>query len=332
MSFSLSQSPLSSLPNTGVGMASPLAGSAEQSALNTLLSYMQSSSPLESGTPAGPTAAGIGGQGRGAPSTGSLAGDLAGVHSSGMGRAALGMAMNPASLVTTVPATMAAIALNALSDTPAKSLGAVMGIRGLANAISNAMAPGAFGQRHGEIAALDPAQAAANAAAKGMSLSDLATSKDDWGGVSPGGEAGFGAPSDSTNANSTATGQDGLGNDGTGAGGAGMGAGAPGNDSSDYAKGGRVIALAGGGKLALGMGGGLDDLIPTSIDGREAARLSDGEFVIPADVVSMMGDGSSNEGSRRLYDFVRSIRQNKTGTSEQAGPLPVGDILRRVLS
>ena len=63
-----------------------------------------------------------------------------------------------------------------------------------------------------------------------------------------------------------------------------------------------------------------------------AAALSDGEFVVPADVVSMMGDGSSNAGARRLYDLVKQIREAKTGTDEQAGPLPVGTILKRSLS
>lgn len=98
-----------------------------------------------------------------------------------------------------------------------------------------------------------------------------------------------------------------------------------------FAEGG-LVPLAGGGKIAVGPGGGLDDLIPTSINGRRAAALSDGEFVIPADVVSMMGDGSSNAGARRLYDLVRQIREAKTGTNEQAGPLPVGTILKRTLS
>ena len=99
----------------------------------------------------------------------------------------------------------------------------------------------------------------------------------------------------------------------------------------EFAEGG-LVPLAGGGKIAIGPGGGLDDLIPTSINGRRAAALSDGEFVIPADVVSMMGDGSSNAGARRLYDLVKQIREAKTGTEEQAGPLPVGTILKRTLS
>jgi hypothetical protein len=101
-------------------------------------------------------------------------------------------------------------------------------------------------------------------------------------------------------------------------------------DIEGYARGG-IIPLPGGGKIAKGPGGGLDDLIPTSIDGRRAAALSDGEFVIPADVVSMMGDGSTNAGSKRLYDLVRQVRQHKTGTSRQAGPLQVGKILERTM-
>ena len=95
-----------------------------------------------------------------------------------------------------------------------------------------------------------------------------------------------------------------------------------------YAGGGQVIPLAEGGKVAVGPGGGLDDLIPTTIDGADAAALSDGEFVIPADVVSMMGDGSSTGGARRLYDLVKQVRQLKTGTDEQAQPLQFADILR----
>ncbi len=94
---------------------------------------------------------------------------------------------------------------------------------------------------------------------------------------------------------------------------------------------GGITQLAAGGKVAIGPGGGLDDLIPTTIDGRQAAALSDGEFVIPADVVSMLGDGSSNAGSRRLYDLVRQIRHEKTGTSQQAGPIDFAQMYERTM-
>lgn len=89
--------------------------------------------------------------------------------------------------------------------------------------------------------------------------------------------------------------------------------------------------FAAGGSVVRGLGSGLDDLVPTTINGRRAAALSDGEFVVPADVVSMMGDGSTDAGARRLYDFMNTVRQHKTGTTEQAGPLPIGDILKRSL-
>lgn len=119
-----------------------------------------------------------------------------------------------------------------------------------------------------------------------------------------------------------------------GAGDANFGMGEKGNPSStdNYRAGGLVGVqeLAGGGKIVTGPGGGLDDLIPTTIDGRRAARLSDGEFVIPADVVSMFGDGSTRAGSERLYDIVRTVRKEKTGTTRQAGQLPVGRILERI--
>lgn len=101
-------------------------------------------------------------------------------------------------------------------------------------------------------------------------------------------------------------------------------------DTPTFAAGG-LIELVGGGKVARGPGGGMDDLIPTTIDGQRAAALSDGEFVIPADVVSMMGDGSTNAGSKRLYDLVREIREAKTGRDRQANPLQFTDILRRTL-
>lgn len=97
-----------------------------------------------------------------------------------------------------------------------------------------------------------------------------------------------------------------------------------------YANGGAVIPLAEGGKIAVGPGNGMDDLIPTTIDGRELAALSDGEFVIPADVVSMMGDGSTKGGAERLYQLVSQIRQAKTGTDAQAEPLQFSDILQRI--
>lgn len=177
--------------------------------------------------------------------------------------------------------------------------------------------PGVGGEKGGVAdaeAAAEAAAAAAEAAAADAAAADAAA------------DAGAG---DSGDSDSDSGGGDSGGDSGGGDGGGGDGGYYQGG-LVQFARGG-VVPLQGGGKIAIGPGGGLDDLIPTSINGRQAAALSDGEFVIPADVVSMMGDGSSNAGARRLYDLVRQVRDNKTGTTRQAGPLPVGEILKRSL-
>jgi hypothetical protein len=59
------------------------------------------------------------------------------------------------------------------------------------------------------------------------------------------------------------------------------------------------------------------DEIPSSIDGDQPAALSHGEFVIPADVVSHLGNGNSDAGAQKLYEMMDRIRQARTGTTEQ---------------
>jgi hypothetical protein len=74
-----------------------------------------------------------------------------------------------------------------------------------------------------------------------------------------------------------------------------------------------------GGYLQTGgrVGDGMSDDIPATIDGDQPAALSDGEFVIPADVVSHLGNGSSDAGAQQLYSMMDRIRQARTGTTEQ---------------
>jgi len=72
-----------------------------------------------------------------------------------------------------------------------------------------------------------------------------------------------------------------------------------------------------GGGMVRGPGSGMDDMVPATIEGRQMAKLSNDEFVIPADVVSDLGDGSSNAGHKKLYQFISDIRQAKTGDSSQ---------------
>ena len=71
--------------------------------------------------------------------------------------------------------------------------------------------------------------------------------------------------------------------------------------------------------LIAGMGnsGMADDLLG-SIGNKEKIAVSQDEFIVPADVVSMLGDGSSDAGSKELYDMMDRVRQKKTGTTKQA--------------
>ncbi len=71
-----------------------------------------------------------------------------------------------------------------------------------------------------------------------------------------------------------------------------------------------------------GAGSGMDDLIPGTIEGRQKVRLADGEFVIPSDVVSGLGDGSTEHGVRRLHGLMDKVRQERTG--KKAQPKSIG--------
>ena len=76
--------------------------------------------------------------------------------------------------------------------------------------------------------------------------------------------------------------------------------------------------------LISGEGGGMDDSINGVIGNQEKVAVSQDEFIIPADVVSQLGDGSSNAGSDKLYAMMDRVRKNKTGTTTQASKLPQG--------
>ena len=74
--------------------------------------------------------------------------------------------------------------------------------------------------------------------------------------------------------------------------------------------------------LIKGVGnGGMDDDIMGTIGNKEKIAVSQDEFIVPADVVSMLGDGSSDAGSKELYDMMDRVRQKKTGTTKQAPKL-----------
>ena len=65
-----------------------------------------------------------------------------------------------------------------------------------------------------------------------------------------------------------------------------------------------------GGQLLRGPGDGVSDSIPARI-GRQPARLADGEFVIPARIVSELGNGSTEAGARKLYDMMERIKRER---------------------
>jgi hypothetical protein len=83
------------------------------------------------------------------------------------------------------------------------------------------------------------------------------------------------------------------------------------------AEGGLASFAHGGNNYLRGSTDGMADKLDTTIDNKQAAKLSHGEFVIPADVVSHLGNGNSDAGAQRLYDMMAKIRKARTGNPEQ---------------
>lgn len=90
------------------------------------------------------------------------------------------------------------------------------------------------------------------------------------------------------------------------------------NQMSQLFAAGGLASLGGkGGYYLGGITDGMADKVPARIDGRQEARLSDGEFVVPADVVSHLGNGNSNAGAQQLYAMMDDVRQARTGRKQQ---------------
>ena len=83
--------------------------------------------------------------------------------------------------------------------------------------------------------------------------------------------------------------------------------------SLEMARGGRALPP----RYLNGHSDGMADKVPAHIDNKRPAALSDGEFVIPADVVSHLGNGNSNAGAKRLYEMMDRIRAARTGNHKQ---------------
>jgi len=74
--------------------------------------------------------------------------------------------------------------------------------------------------------------------------------------------------------------------------------------------------------LVTGSGGGMDDLVDLSIGGSKGeAAVSPAEYIVPADVVAALGDGSSDAGSKKLDKMMERVRVAKTGSTGQPPPI-----------
>ena len=95
-----------------------------------------------------------------------------------------------------------------------------------------------------------------------------------------------------------------------------------GEPTKGFATGGGIASLGGyahGGNPQLldGPGDGMSDSIPASIGNKQPARLAQGEFVVPADVVSHLGNGSTDAGAKHLYTMMNNVRKARTGNPKQ---------------
>jgi hypothetical protein len=97
------------------------------------------------------------------------------------------------------------------------------------------------------------------------------------------------------------------------------------DDEYEYAASGGIMganlggyAAGGNPRLLKGPGDGMSDNIPAVIGRRQPARLADGEFVVPADVVSHLGNGSTEAGAKKLHSMMDNVRKARTGKKKQA--------------
>jgi hypothetical protein len=102
-----------------------------------------------------------------------------------------------------------------------------------------------------------------------------------------------------------------------------------GNIANRMAEGG-ITSLGGysdGGRLLKGPGDGMSDNIPARIGRKQEARLADGEFVVPADVVSHLGNGSTDAGAKTLYAMMNKVRKARTGNKKQGRQIQASSYL-----
>ena len=97
-----------------------------------------------------------------------------------------------------------------------------------------------------------------------------------------------------------------------------------------YARTGQDVRKYAEGGYLRGPSDGMADEVSAVIDNEQPAALSEGEFVIPADVVSHLGNGNSEAGAAHLDQFMANVRRARTGTDEQAPQIDVNSIMERM--
>jgi hypothetical protein len=81
-------------------------------------------------------------------------------------------------------------------------------------------------------------------------------------------------------------------------------------------------------KRVQGPGNGMSDSVPAQMPNGQPAALSDGEYVLPAQVVSALGNGSTEAGARLLDEFCKRVYQSQTGKSQQMQPLSLQQLVK----
>jgi hypothetical protein len=81
--------------------------------------------------------------------------------------------------------------------------------------------------------------------------------------------------------------------------------------------------------LIEGEGGGMDDMVDGQLGDQQKVALSPGEYIVPADVVSNLGDGNNEQGAAIMDDFLSRVRVEKHGTTEQPDPINLDNVMPR---
>ena len=81
--------------------------------------------------------------------------------------------------------------------------------------------------------------------------------------------------------------------------------------------------------MIKGQGGGMDDQVMGTIGGQQPVAVSPGEYIVPADVVSGLGDGSSDAGAQELDRMKDGVRMARGGTTNQPPPFDARRVMPR---